>query len=108
MSGVEIEILKQADKIVYVYEESNCSKEKLQKFIEVLKKIEEKETAHLHRKLYLFRNKQKQHSVEKNVMSEYMSPGGSAPYISMEDYEEVIDRISQSGDFDDLETENAG
>lgn len=101
-SEIEIEVLKNADLIVYVNEDNNCSEEKACKFLEVLGKIDERDKAHLSRKLYLFQNKQKQNQ-KKNRLAGQMNPGGQAPYIPMETYQEIIDRIAQSAAFDDLE-----
>ncbi len=105
ISAKEIEMLKMADTIVYVTDESEIAAKKYERFTILLDRLEKKEDAHLANKVYIFRNKVKQNF--KDTFSEFQGRViGWAPFVMSESYETVITRIAQSDSFHELEMKN--
>lgn len=107
MSMKEAEILKSADCLIYVADESEIGKLKYERFSIMLNALEQKENMRLLHKTYIFRNKVKKDF--ENEFSEFHSKViGWAPYVSSDSYETVLERIAQSDSFSNLEMENVG
>lgn len=102
ISPKEIEMLKMADTIVYVTDESEIAVKKYKRFTLTLDLLEKKENTHLSNKVYIFRNKVKQNFGD--TFPEFQGRViGWAPFVMSESYEMVITRIAQSDSFHELE-----
>ncbi len=97
----EIELMKRADVIVYILEESDIGKKKYECFCRFLESVGKKEQMRLIRKMTVFRNKVKQDRGQGAWNMEEQAAGW-APYVSMDSYDAVIDRIARSDSFSNL------
>lgn len=101
VSYKEIEWMKSADVIVYVMEESDIGRQKYEKFRNLLENAERKEQMRFAKKIRLFRNKVRREYEKNSVLSE--EAAGWAPYVSVDSYAAVADRIARSDSFSGLE-----
>lgn len=102
----EVEFMKRADRIICIVDESDIGKQKYEKFCIFLEEIGKKEQLRLMKKMFVFRNKIRQ-DYNNDLWNETGRVAGWAPYVSMNTYDSVIDRIAQSDSFSNMEMENA-
>lgn len=100
----EIELIKQADSIICVVDNSEEEIKQFDKLYSFLSIIQKRDNLRIIRKLEIFKNK-----VMKNLESHYdeyhIKTGGWAPYVNKQNKqngEEIIDRIVYSDSFESL------
>ncbi len=100
-SAKESALLKKADSIVCVVDNTQKDCDKLEKFRSYLEILQIKENCRLVRKMELFKNK-----VAAGLESEFdrlqMKVGGWSPAFKFNSSNEVVDRIAQSDSFESL------
>lgn len=106
VSDSEIAFMKCADFIICIVDESEIGARKYEKFCEFLENAGKKEQMRILRKLLVFRNKVKQ-DYNNNSRQFKNEVTGWAPYVSVDSYDAVIDRIARSDSFSNLEIRNA-
>lgn len=106
ISDKEIGAMKRADRIIYVMDESDIGKQKYSKFCVLLENAGRREQMRFLKKMRIFRNKVSQMYDGKQSSSED-SVAGWAPYVSMDSYDAVVDRIARSDSFSSLEIRDA-
>ncbi|MCM1122689.1 MAG: hypothetical protein NC416_08900 [Eubacterium sp.] len=95
----ELSMIRQADSLVYVAEDTETARQKYEKLCSILQSLEQREGNQILRKMMLFRNK----AVRKEQIGWEIRECGWAPKIEGDSFEAVIDRIMQSDAFDNME-----
>ncbi len=105
ISQKEIEFLKNADAVVCVVDESEIGEKKYRKLYEFMENAGKKEQIRLVKKMFVFRNKVRQdyEADSGNIQSGVI---GWAPWILLDSYDAVVDRIAQSDSFHNMEISN--
>lgn len=97
----EIELIKQADSVICVVDNSEEEIKQFDKLFHFLSIIQKRDNLRIIRKIEVFKNK-----VMKNLESYYdeyhIKTGGWAPYVNKQNREEIIDRIVYSDSFESL------
>lgn len=97
----EVELMKRADAIVYVLEESEIGIKKYDKYCDFMINVGKKEQMRMIQKMAVFRNKVKRDDMQ-GLQGMEDKAAGWAPYVAMDSYEAVIDRIARSDSFSNL------
>lgn len=107
MTGNTLELLRLAQRIICIREDTETDSKKFRKLCGLLEALEKKEGISLMRKLFVFRNKAAKAAADEEMRrgrTEYGAGiAGWAPKLSYENREELIDRIAWSDAFDRME-----
>ncbi len=105
ISWKEIEFLKSADAVICVADESEIGDRKFRKLYEFMENAGNKEGIRLVKKMFVFRNKIRQ-DYESGSANYQSGVIGWAPWVLLDSYDAVVDRIAQSDSFNNLEISN--